>query len=245
MKLREGIIVKSQKYQENSKIITLVNEEGLTTLLVRGASNIKSRNFSYSNELTKIGYDISNKGTNSFHILTTGTIINNYSTIKTDFNRLNDALTILEAINHLGTHIEDFKLFYQFTDQILENINNEYSPYYLTVFRLKLLYLLGIGPIFSKCTACEGKDNLIGFDLLSGGMKCINCIEKDDVIYKKEVIEIVKFLYLTKLEFLTPDVLNKVPKLSLEVNQFLDQYYSHYLGYNSIVDKVIKKMKMN
>ena len=31
MELREGIVVKSQKYQENSKIITLVNSDGLAS----------------------------------------------------------------------------------------------------------------------------------------------------------------------------------------------------------------------
>ena len=244
MILREGIIVKSQKYQENSKIITLVNEEGLANFLVRGASNLKSRNFSYANELTKIGYDFSSKA-NAFHILKTGTVLNNYSNLKSDLNRLQEALKIVEQTYLLGDHIEDFKTFYRFLEQVLEKLNDFYSPFYLPIFRLKTLYLLGIGPVFSKCTICDSKENLVGFDLLSGGMKCQNCYQKDDYLYKNEIIEVIKFLYQTKFEFLTPEVFEKVPNLYVEINQFLDQYYSHYLGYSSKVDRVIKKMKIN
>jgi DNA repair protein RecO (recombination protein O) len=245
MQLREGIIVRSQKYQENSKIITLVNEDSLTTFLVRGAASMKSHNFSYANEITKIAYDANTKRQNSFNILTNGKVIDNYSSIKTDFNKLNDCLLIIEATNQLGDHIEDFKTFYYFLAQILNLINTyQYNQYYLVIFRLKLLYLLGVGPIFSKCIDCESKDNLIGFDFESGGMKCKNCAS-NTVLYKGEVIEILKFLYLTKLEYLTNEVINKLPDYIDEALKFLDEYYNHYLGYSSRAEKVIKKMRTN
>jgi DNA repair protein RecO (recombination protein O) len=245
MQLREGIIVKSQKYQENSKIITLVNTEGLETFLVRGASLHKSRNFSYSQELTKIGYDF-HSGRNSFNILTTGKVIESYGGIKADFNKLNDALLIIEATNQLGIHLSDFSTFYQFLDEILLLLDlNLYHPYYLLIFRVKILYLLGIGPVFSKCVECGNRDNLIGFDFLKGGMKCNECDNKNTIYYNQEVIQLLRFLYLNKLESLSTEVLEKLPNHYLEASKFLDRYYEHFLGYQSRASKIIKKMKLS
>lgn len=245
MELREGIIVKSQKYQENSKLITLVNSEGIETYLVRGASKLKSRNFSYSQELTKIGYDAHSSNT-SFSILTQGKVLVNYSSIKTDFSKLNDALLIIESTNQLGMHLEDHSTFYQFLNDILQSLNdNHYNPYYLIIFRVKLLYLLGIGPMFSKCVECGRRDDLVGFDFLKGGMKCTNCDMHTADYYNQEVIEVLRFLYLTKMELLKIEILDGLPDFTSEAGKFLDRYYEHFLGFQSRAQKIIKKMTIN
>lgn len=244
MKLREGIIVRSQKYQENSKIISLINDEELTTFLVRGGANLKSRNFAYANELVKIGYDYTAKSADSLKIMTTGTILNNYTNIKTDFNKLNDALLILESTYQLGDHITDFTTYYYFTDDILNLLNdNPYTPYYLIIYRLKILYLLGVGPVFSKCINCDSKENLKGFVFLNGGMHCADCASVTDSFYQEDVIALLKFLYLTKLPNLSIEALNKLPNYLSELSKFLDMYYETFLGYRSRAEKVIKKMK--
>ena len=103
MRLNEGIIVKSLKYQETSKIITIINEEELATYFVKGGANFKSRNFSYSNELTKIGYDFSQKTKDSLKILTTGTIIDNYSSIKQPITSNNQCQLILPILCRITT----------------------------------------------------------------------------------------------------------------------------------------------
>jgi DNA repair protein RecO (recombination protein O) len=242
MELREGIVVKSQKYQENSKLITIVNSEGKETYLVRGASNLKSKNYAYSQELTKIAYD-ANQSKNSFHILKSGKVLNNYTRIKSDLQKINDSLLIMEASYLLGNHLEDYSTFYQFLNDILENLNNqEYHPYYLFIFQVKLLYLLGIGPIFSKCTECGRRDQLIGFDFLRGGMKCAKCDSFSNVYYNQEVIEILRYLYLTKLEEISFEDLNKLPNQVTEIYNFLNRYYEHFLGYQSRALKIIKKI---
>lgn len=244
MKLSEGIIVKSIKFQESSKIITIVNEEGLSTYFVKGAANYKSRNFSYSNELTKIAYDFNQKTKDSLKILTTGNIIDNYSNIKQSFEKLNDCFLIIELINHLGNHISDFKTLYNFIDDILKIINErEYSEYYYIIFRLKLLYLLGIGPIFSRCVNCNNQADLIGFVYELGGMCCKNCLGNNYKTLSNELTEVIQFLYLTKLNYLTCEVISKIKYDGDLINKFLDNYYEHFLGFRSKASKVIKNMQ--
>ncbi len=242
MELKEGIILKTQIYQENSKILTIISESGLSTMLARGAASQKSHNYGYATEFTKIAFAVSEKGSHSFPIMTQGTIGNNFSRIKTDLPRLKDAMVIVDSVLQLGDHMDDSVTLYHFLDEILSRINAEYTPYYLVIFRLKLLYLLGVGPIFSKCVNCEATTELYGFDLINGGMICSNCQHSDVTFVNREVIEIIKFLYLTKMAFLTYEVISKVPDKIMEIDNFLDAYYQHFLGYSSRAEKIIKKL---
>lgn len=237
MNQRKGIIVKSIDYKDYSKLIYLINEDGLDTLLVKGAKKPRSRNFAYSQILTKINY--LKVETKTFDILTTGQIINNYSNIKEDILKTKYAYQVMELSYQFANHIEDKQLFYTFLDEILTRMNDsQYSSIFELVFRLKLLYLLGVGPIFSRCIVCNSRENIRGFSLYHGGSKCFNCIEQTDQFYRDDIIEFVKLLYTTKLEFFTEEFLALLPDIYSQINDFLNIYYNHFLGYTSKVAKV-------
>lgn len=243
MILSEGIIVKVAKFQESSKIITILNEYEMSNYYVKSGYNYKSHNFHYSNELTKIAYDFSAKNKDSLKILKSGKVLNNYTSIKTDFQKLKDCLLIIEAIYLLGNHINDFKILYNFLNDTLDIIDDRpYSPYYLIIFKLKLLYLLGIGPIFTKCTSCDSKENLKGFVFADGGMICSNCERGYKKYLSNNLVSVLKLLYLTKLENITDSFLIQIPNYQTEIFEFLDLYYEHFLGYKSIANKIIEEL---
>ena len=56
MELIEGIVVNTNKYQESSKIIYVLTKNEFKSLLVKSSLNYNSKNFAYSQELTKIGF---------------------------------------------------------------------------------------------------------------------------------------------------------------------------------------------
>ena len=144
-------------------------------------------------------------------------------------NKLNDALLIrnYESTQHASS---DFNTFYQFLDEILFLLDQNYHPYYLLIFRVKLLYLLGIGPVFSKCVLCGERDNLIGFDFLKGGMKCATCASNAGIYHNQEVIQLLRLLYLTKLEDLSFELLKKLPDLTTETSPSWTAITSIFLG---------------
>lgn len=243
MKLNEGVIIKSLKYQESSKIITILTNEGLSSYYVKGGAKYKSKNFSYSNELTKIAFDFSQKNNDSLKILTTGTILNNFSNIKQSFEKLNDCFLLLELIDSLGNQITDYQILYDFVNEILTLIDEEeYSPFFIIIFRLKLLYLLGVGPIFSRCVSCSKKEDLIGFVFEFGGMCCKKCVDGMSVL-SKELTEIIKYLYLTKLENVDMNLVNEFRKDINLLIKFIDSYYENFLGFKSKAKKVLDSMK--
>jgi len=233
MKLKEGIVVRSNVYQDNSKIINVVTETGKDSIILKGATNLKGHTFSYSHELTKIGYETSR------NYLKAGKVINTFPKIRSDYNKLESGLKIIEIANILNEHINDFKTFYYFLDQILNLLNDTkfYELIELT-FRVKTLFLLGIAPVFSRCVSCGNKENLIDFSFNGGGMKCKNCISGSDLIVNKSAVSLLKILYLTKLDDLE-DIYNLIKDYDYkEADLFLNSYYEQYLGFKSNVTKV-------
>ena len=74
MELIEGIILKTIKYQENSKLCYIITKDGLLSLMVRASLDFHSKNFSYSQELTKVDFAITKSKKNSFDIMTSGIV---------------------------------------------------------------------------------------------------------------------------------------------------------------------------
>ncbi len=235
MEKKEGIVLKSIDYQENSKIIYCITNQGIDSVIVKGANHLKGHTALFTQEMIKIEYEKKKE-----RFLVNGKIIDSYVSIRTDFNKLQSVLKIMEICYVLGDHINNFQTFYQFLNQILDLISKTKDHQLLEIlFRTKILYLLGVAPIFKKCVSCQSTTNLVGFAFDSGGMKCKNCMSMEDFIYPNDVIHMVQSLYGQKLSTLEKDL----PTLNVDikrVNHFLDLYYEQYLGFKSKVEKVLK-----
>lgn len=237
----EGIIIKSMDYKDTSKLVTIVTSSGVSTLLVKGAKQYKSKNFAYSQVLTFLSYEpITSK---TFDIIGSASIIDSFSNVKKDYERTQAAYIVLEHAYQFAEHITDTVTFFEFLKNILYKINESKNfDLYQIMFRLKLLYLLGIGPIFSECISCQTKENLRGFDLYGGGVKCANHVTLQDFLYSENTISKIKYIYLVKLDQVSEDLLNQVQDIKEQLEDFLLRYYEHYLGYRSRVQKIYQKI---
>lgn len=249
MLTKEGIIVKTIKYQETSKIAFVLSNDGLASYLIRNSNNFKSKNFSYSQELTKIAFDISSNKTSkkTFDVVTSGKVLDNYSNIKSNSNKLFNVIEILEIVYSLSSHVADSKVFYDFFNEILDLINtSEYYNIYNLIFKIKSLYLLGIAPNLSSCCKCGKKDNLYSLELATGTSKCINCFSLNDETIYGNNYGLFRTLYFTKMGKFTKEIIielsNKCCEEIYTLNSFLDCYYEHYLGYKSKTKKIINKI---
>lgn len=236
MELKEGIILKTIKYQENSKIAYIITKEGLVTALIRASLEFKSKNYSYSQELTKIEFDISKSKKNSFDILTTGRLVNSYLNIKKDYNTLLEVSKIIDLTYKSIEHVTNPYNLYQLFDYLLQNYNNNYDKnnkqFYLLIFKAKLLYLLGVGFTFSKCCVCL-KNNLkdFYFSVERGGVICNSCKMQVDDLYSGEYLKILQILYLGKLEILTQELIDNLPiEYFGDIDNLIKNYYYKYLS---------------
>ena len=236
--LLEGLVLKEQKYQEDSKIAYVLTSIGLKSYLVRGAYKVNAKNASYSVPLTKISFDYSSK--NNFNVLKQGKVLNNYSKIKANYELLLGALEVLDYTYDFANHVSDYDLFYQFVIFTLDKLEETGNLYYIAIFKLKLLYLLGIGPVLNRCVLCGSKENLIGFSLNKAGLICKECNDYS-LIKLDDFMKTIIVMYYTKLEDLNEEMFDL--KYLDKINKLLDQYYEIHLTYKSKANKVIKKIK--
>lgn len=236
MELEQGVVLKTIDYQENSKIIYLLTNNGIKSAIARGAKNLKSHTYAYAQPLVKIEFELKKD-----RYIGANRILNNYNSIKMNFDKLSCCLKIIEICYELGDHISDHQLFFDFVNDILHNIeSNDVYDIFELIFKTKILYLLGVAPVLSKCVSCGSQDNIVGFSFNNGGMKCSNCVKIDDFIYPHDTVEFFKSIYLTKFDKLLLLIKNNKLEYNYDkINRFLVLYYQEYLGFISKVDKVL------
>lgn len=231
MELIEGIIVNTNKYQENSKIIYIITNNEFLSLLVKASLNYKSKNFAYSQEITKIEFLKNESTKKTFDILKSGRVIDSYVNIKTDFDKLFLTTKILNLVYRYHEHINDFNNLYKLLNFTLNHINKSSNyKYYDIIFKVKFLYLLGSGPNFNGCTVCESKEKNLSFSITNGGLVCNKC--KSGFTYSGDFIEVLKILYLGKLEIFTDELLSQLPDYYTNINDLLSKYYYNYYSIN-------------
>lgn len=244
MELREGIVIKTIKYQETSKILYILTSDGLYSCLSRNSLSFKSKNFSYSNSFLVIEFDASKSKKNSFDILTTGKVVDSLVNVQNDYNKMIKVTEIFSMVYEIHDYITDYNNLYYLTREIVRGINESKEEvcdnFYLIIFKLKLLYLMGVGPVFNSCCLC-GSNKTIGFSISSGGMICGN--HSNNGFLKKEVSKIVEILYLGKIELFNLDIFEKFKDYYNEVNNFVNDYYNYHLPLNTKSNKIINKLK--
>lgn len=226
MEMLEGIVLSQTIYKENSKIIKILNNQEIHSFLVRNSCKYTSKNFAYSQELTKINYDFHKSNHNAFDILTTGQVVNTYQNIKNDYYRLEVTVKIIALICKHGDFVSNYQNLYDLLTIILDKIDtcdNKYILLYECIFNLKFLYLIGYGPKFSSCVLCGNTPEF--FSIKDGGSVCKSCAKSN--FYDEDINIILKYLYLIKL-----DILKEIDFSSLEVD---------ILKYQNVIKDVINK----
>jgi len=232
----EGIVIKSIDYGDSNKIITLFTISGLKSLTVKGAQKPSSHTFNFAKEFILLKYEDRGK------FLIGGKVENYYTNIVKDAKLTKSALRIFEIINMLVEHINDIKTAYEFLKQCLDLINQKIDHNLIElIFRIKFLYLIGLSPNFNSCVRCGSKEELAYFSLFDGGMKCNHCKDIKDYHLTNSEFETFRLLYLVKLDKL----IEKIDAINYqydEMNLVLNMFYSHFLGFESSVEKIYKKI---
>lgn len=235
MTLTEGLVINTHKYQENSKLIYIITNDKFMTLLVRASCNYESKNFQAAQELTLLNFDIAESKKNSFSVLKSYEILNNYKYIKSNYDALKIIMDIYSVIFKYHDHITNISNLYFLVKYVTGKINNicetKYDLNLIKMYRLlfftKLLYLFGVGPNFKNCTLC-GSGSAYNFSVSVGGLVCDNC--KCDDKFTGDYIGFLKVLYLGKLDVFQEDLLSEYISFYENINNLLKIYYDKYLG---------------
>ena len=120
------------------------------------------------------------KGTNTYHINSVEPIEIFYN-IRTDLDKLKYAVHINKIINDVTHENQNSYKILQLVLNTLYTISetDKNLDLVISVFKMRLLSLIGFLPEVQKCTSCGEKENITAFSIKDNGFKCNICSKQD------------------------------------------------------------------
>jgi len=235
----EGIVLSETNYSESSKILNVFTKEyGLIGIMSKGCRSMKSKLRGVSRKLLYGTFHIYHKE-KGLSTLIGVDVINSYSKIVMDLEKISYASFILELTNQVVKENDDEEIFNLITST-LQKIEEGFNPLILTnILELKLLDYLGVSPSLDACSICGSTKDIITVSSLHGGYICRNCHQNDTLVSDKTVKMIRLFYYVDISNITKLEVNDKIIK---EINEFLDDYYDRYTGIYLKSKKFIKEL---
>lgn len=175
----KGIIIAENNMGDFDKMVTILTPNGKIGCSAKGSRRPKSQLMAGTQFLC-FGEYMMFKGSNTYTLNSCETIEVFYK-IRTDLDKL-------EYASHITKIIQDVTDENQNTYKILQlYLNTLYVisetdmdlEFVLSIFKLRLLCLLGFTPRIQKCVECGTEEKLNYFSLKDNGLKCDVCAGKD------------------------------------------------------------------
>lgn len=178
----DAIVLRSYKYSETSKIVTLYTKAfGKTKVIAKGARKPKSKFGSALEPITEIRAIFYTKEGRELHTLSEADLIYTFAGVKSNFDKLTYASAIVELTDRLVIGEESNIGLYRALQGTLSGIEcapQNVAEKLLWYFQLRVADLFGYRPKFAHCIRCGQSviDQHCRFDLAQGGIVCGNCV---------------------------------------------------------------------
>ncbi len=171
----KGIILSESNMNDFDKMVTILTPNGKIGCAAKGARRPKSLLMS-GTQLLCFGEYLLYQGTSSYHINSCDPIEIFYP-IRTDLDKLKYTSHITKIINDVTYENQNtykiLQLYLNTLYMISETDKN--LDFIISVFKLRLLCLLGFTPQIKGCINCKTEENLSYFSIKDNGFKCSNC----------------------------------------------------------------------
>ena len=223
----EGIILSSQDYKENSKIINIFTKKyGIISAIAKGCKSLKSNLRSCTDKLTYGYFHIYYKQ-NKLSILSAVDIIDNFKLIKKDINKIVFSTYLLDLASQV-TKQNNKQDIYDILINGLIKINENYDPLVImNIIELKYLDYLGVMPVIDACCKCGKTTSICTLSSYAGGYLCNSCRTNEKIVSDK-TIKLLRMFYYIDISKISKIEISKEAKN--EINKFLDEYYDRYTG---------------
>ena len=117
---------------------------------------------------------------------------------------------------------------FEYLESGLLKIEQGLNPMIITnIIELKYLNFLGVMPILDCCSVCGSAEDIITISSDHGGYLCKKCYTNEYITDEKTIklIRMFNYVDINKIK-----ELNILEKNRLEINKFLENYYTRYTG---------------
>ena len=175
-----GIIIAESNMGDFDKMVTILTPNlGKIGCSAKGSRRPKSLLLSGSQFLC-FGEYMLFKGSETYTMNSCETIEMFYN-IRTDLDKLTYASYITKIINDVTTENQNsfntLKLFLNTLYMISETDKD--LDFITSVFKIRMLKILGFTPNVLECTGCHTRENLKYFSIKDNGCKCSSCARQD------------------------------------------------------------------
>lgn len=171
-----GIVIAENNMGEYDKMLTILTPNyGKISCVAKGARRPQSALLA-GTQLFCFGEYLMYKGTSTYHINSCETIEIFYN-LRTDLDKLKYAIHINKIIQDVTEENENcYKILQLFLNTLYTIAETEKDmDFVLSVFKLRLLCILGFTPRIVNCTSCKETENTNKFSIKDNGFKCDAC----------------------------------------------------------------------
>ena len=238
LKQIKGYVIRTIDYQDSSRILNVLTEDGIVAIISKGCKNVKSSLRLVSQKLIYGEFVIYYKE-KGMSTLKEGTIINEFSNIKKDLTRFSYFSYITELTSQVVKQNNNKKIFELFNNTVLK-IESGLNPKVMTnILELKLLDFLGVPLNLNECVKCGSRKDIVTIDPDEGGLICKNCYT-NEIIYDMKVIKMLRNYSLVEIKSITE--LKISDELIEFINRIISMYYDRYTGIYIHSKKFLEKI---
>ena len=195
----KGIVISENNMGDFDKMVTILTPTGKIGCAAKGARRPKSLLMAGTQYLSFADFMLY-KGTNSYKINSCD-IIEIFYNIRIDLDKLEYAAQITRIINDVTYENQNtYKILQLLLNTIyLISETDKNLDFILSVFKLRLLCLLGFTPQINECTNCKAKENLKYFSMQNSGLKCASCgkVDKSCIEISDGCLNAVRYIVLS------------------------------------------------
>lgn len=175
----KGIIIAENNMGDFDKMVTILTPNGKIGCSAKGARRPKSQLMAGTQFLC-FGEYMLFKGNNTYTLNSCDTIEVFYN-IRIDLDKLECAANITKIIQDVTDENQNtYKILQLYLNTLYVIAKTDMDlDFVISIFKLRLMCLLGFTPRIDSCVNCNIKENLHYFSLKDNGFKCENCGKQD------------------------------------------------------------------
>ena len=175
----KGIIIAENNMGDFDKMVTILTPTGKIGCSAKGARRPKSQLMAGTQFLC-FGEYMLFKGNNTYTLNSCDTIEVFYN-IRIDLDKLECAANITKIIQDVTDENQNtYKILQLYLNTLYVIAKTDMDlDFVISIFKLRLMCLLGFTPRIDSCVNCNTKENLHYFSLKDNGFKCENCGKQD------------------------------------------------------------------
>ena len=169
-----AIVLGSYKFGEADRVVVLLSEShGKIRVVAKGVRKTKS---SIGARLEPMSFvDISLRRGRELDTVDQVKLLDTFSQLRTDFDRLRQGLAMVEAVNKITPDREPVPELFALLSRALTALNKRQSPLLLAAFFWRLISVEGQAPQLESCVRCGDQCDGFVFDITEGGVHCPSC----------------------------------------------------------------------